>query len=159
AGILVNSITGEPVRRATVAVLAESNSRTIASVGSDSEGRFSLERLPAASYQLTASKRGFRTGFFDEHDEFSSAIVTGADQDTTHLVFRLTPNAVLRGVVSGDGGDPVDGARVLLFQRPQHHDPGERTTQVDATVTDDTGAYEFSNLASGEYLLAVDGVA
>jgi len=155
AGILVNSITGEPVRRATVAVLAESNSRTIASVGSDSEGRFSLERLPAASYQLTASKRGFRTGFFDEHDEFSSAIVTGADQDTTHLVFRLTPNAVLRGVVSGDGGDPVDGARVLLFQRPQHHDPGERTTQVDATVTDDTGAYEFSNLASGEYLLAV----
>ena len=155
AGILVNSITGEPVRRATVAVLAESNSRTIASVGSDSEGRFSLERLPAASYQLTASKRGFRTGFFDEHDEFSSAIVTGADQDTTHLVFRLTPNAVLRGVVSGDGGDPVDGARVLLFQRPQHHDPGERTTQVDATVTDDTGAYEFSNLAAGEYLLAV----
>jgi len=143
------------VRRATVAVLAESNSRTIASVGSDSEGRFSLERLPAASYQLTASKRGFRTGFFDEHDEFSSAIVTGADQDTTHLVFRLTPNAVLRGVVSGDGGDPVDGARVLLFQRPQHHDPGERTTQVDATVTDDTGAYEFSNLAAGEYLLAV----
>ena len=155
AGILVNSITGEPVRRATVAVLAESNSRTIASVGSDNEGRFSLERLPAASYQLTASKRGFRTGFFDEHDEFSSAIVTGADQDTTHLVFRLTPNAVLRGVVSGDGGDPVDGARVLLFQRPQHHDPGERTTQVDATVTDDTGAYEFSNLAAGEYLLAV----
>ena len=155
AGILVNSITGEPVRRATVAVLAESNSRTIASVGSDSEGRFSLERLPAASYQLTASKRGFRTGFFDEHDEFSSAIVTGADQDTTHLVFRLTPNAVLRGVVSGDGGDPVDGARVLLFQRPQHHDPGERTTQVDATVTDDAGAYEFSNLAAGEYLLAV----
>ena len=155
AGVLVNSITGEPVRRATVAVLAESNSRTIASVGSDSEGRFSLERLPAASYQLTASKRGFRTGFFDEHDEFSSAIVTGADQDTTHLVFRLTPNAVLRGVVSGDGGDPVDGARVLLFQRPQHHDPGERTTQVDATVTDDTGAYEFSNLAAGEYLLAV----
>ncbi len=155
AGLLVNSITGEPVRRATVSVLAESNSRTIASVVSDSEGRFSLDRLPAASYQLTAAKRGFRTGFFDEHDEFSSAIVTGADQDTTHLMFRLMPNAVLRGVISGDGGDPVDGARVLLFQRPQHHDPGERTTQVDATVTDDTGAYEFSNLAAGEYLLAV----
>ena len=121
---MVNSITGEPVRRATVAVLAESNSRTIASVVSDSEGRFSLDRLPAASYQLTAAKRGFRTGFFDEHDEFSSAIVTGADQDTTHLMFRLMPNAVLRGVVSGDGGDPVEGARVLLFQRPQHRGPG-----------------------------------
>jgi sarcosine oxidase gamma subunit/5-hydroxyisourate hydrolase-like protein (transthyretin family) len=155
AGILINAVTGEPVRRATVSVLAEEDSHAVESTVSDNDGRFSLERLPTAKYQLTASKRGFRTAFYDEHDEFSSAIVTGADQDTSHLTFRLTPSSVLRGVVSTDGGDPVEGARVLLFQRPQHRGPGERTLQADATVTDDTGAYEFSNLAAGEYLLAV----
>jgi hypothetical protein len=155
AGVVVNAITGEPVRRATVAVLAIEGSHTVESVVSDSEGRFSLGNLPAAKYQLTASKRGFRTGFYDEHDEFSSAIVTGPDQDTSNLRFCLTPDTVLLGVVSSEDGDPVEGARVLLFERPKRKEPGERITQADATVTDDTGAYEFDNLAAGEYLLAV----
>jgi len=152
---VVNAISGEPVRRATVAVLATEDSHTIASVTSDNEGRFSLERLPAAKYQLTASKRGFRTGFYDEHDEFSSAIVTGADQDTSHLRFGLTPAAVLRGVVSGDGGDPVEGARVMLFQRPKRRGFGDRMAQAGMTLTDDSGAFEFSDLQAGEYQLAV----
>ena len=152
---VLHALTGEPVRRATVEVLAVENSRTVESVSSDAEGHFSLDRLPAAKYQLTASKRGFRTAFYDEHDEFSTAIVTGADQDTSHLIFRLIPGAILRGVISGSGGDPVEGARVMLFKRPLHPRQGERTAQADAAITDDAGAYEFSNLTAGEYLLAV----
>ncbi len=155
AGTVVNGATGEPVQRATVALLAEGDSHTVASVASDGEGRFAFEHLPAGKYQLTASKRGLRTAFYDEHDEFSTAIVTGPDEDTEHLTFRLTPGAVLRGVVSADGGDPVEGARVMLFERPKHHQPGDRITQLDVVNTDDTGAYEFANLAAGEYLLAV----
>jgi Carboxypeptidase regulatory-like domain len=155
AGKLVNAVTGEPVRQATVAVLAVEDSRTIGSAISDGEGHFALEGLPAAKYQLTASKRGFRTGFYDEHDEFSSAVVTGADQDTGRLTFRLTPGASVRGMISSDDGDPVEGARVLLFQRPKHPGPGQRTAQADAAITDDTGAYEFADLAAGEYLIAV----
>jgi hypothetical protein len=89
----------------------------VESVQSDAEGHFVLDGLEAGKYPLTASKRGFRTSFYDEHDEYNSAIVTGAGQDTTNLVFRLTPNAVLYGVVTGDGGDPVEGASVLLFER------------------------------------------
>lgn len=155
AGVVVNAVTGEPVRRATVAVLDEEDSHTVASVQSDSEGKFELVGLPAAKYQLTAAKRGFRTAFFDEHDEYNSAIVAGPGQDTGNLTFRLMPGAVLRGVVTADGGDPVDGARVMLFEQPQHHLQGAHITQADTALTDDTGAYEFSNLATGEYLLAV----
>ena len=155
AGSLLNANTGEPLRRATVEALNPDNGKAIASNITDSEGRFSLEHLRAAKYQISASKRGFRTAFYDEHDEFSSAIVTGPDQDTTHLQFRLTPNASLRGVVTDDGGDPVANGRVMLFKRPMHPGLGERIAQADATMTDDTGAYEFSNLAAGDYLLAV----
>jgi 5-hydroxyisourate hydrolase-like protein (transthyretin family) len=155
SGTVVNAITGEAVPRVSVAVLDEEESRTVESVLTDSEGRFSLAGLPAAKYQLTASRRGFRTAYYDEHDEFSTAIVTGPDQDTSALTFRLTPGAVLRGVVTGDGGDPVEGARVMLFKRPTRHAPGERIAQVDATDSDDTGAYEFGNLPAGDYYLAV----
>lgn len=158
AGRIVNATTGEPVRRATVAALSEEDRQMVASGQSDGDGRFSLENLPAGKYPLTASKRGFRTAFYDEHDDFNSAIVTGPDQDTTQLVFRLVPGAVIHGVVSGDGGDPAENASVLLFKRQPNtldgSDPGE-IREIDGTTTDDTGAYEFSNLAGGEYFVAV----
>jgi hypothetical protein len=138
-----------------VAVLSEEDSHTIAAVESDNEGRFSLDRLAAAKYQLTASKRGFRTAFYDEHDLFNSAIVTGPGQETANFVFKLVPGAILHGTITTDGGDPVENARVMLFARAHEGKPGTRIVQSDSTSTDDTGAYEFSNLAAGEYLLAV----
>lgn len=159
AGTVVNALTGDPVRRATVAVLSEADSHTVQSVETDSEGRFSLERLPAAKYQLTASKRGFLTAFYLEHEEYSTAIVTGEGQDTGNLTFRLMPGAALYGTIAGDGGDRLEGAKVLLFQRPRGPastpGKGDHITQVDSATTDDTGAYEFDGLAAGEYLLAV----
>ncbi len=155
AGQVVNSTTGEPVRRATVAALAEADSHIVASVQTDGDGRFALDSLPAGKYPLTACKRGYRTSFFDEHDEYNSAIVTGEGQDTGNLVFKLTPNAVLHGVVTGDGGDAVEGASVLLFERTGAHGADERMNEVDATTTDDGGGYEFGGLAAGEYVLAV----
>lgn len=154
-GVVVNAITGEPVPRAAVAVLDEADSHTIQSVLSDSEGRFALVHLPQGKFQLTASKRGFRTGFYDEHEEFNTAIVTGPDQETSNLNFRLIPDAVLYGVVSTDEGEAVEGTRVMLFKRPMHTGPGERIAQVDAAVSDDAGAYEFGGLEPGEYFLAV----
>jgi len=155
AGTVVNAATGEPVHHAAVAALSEEDSHTVAAVESDSEGHFSLERLPAAKYQLTASKRGFRTAFYDEHDEYNTAIVTGPGQETDRLTFRLVPGSVVRGVVITDGGDPVEGARVMLFLKSRDGKPGGRINQSDTAATDDTGAYEFTGLSAGEYLLAV----
>ncbi|MGA2537607.1 MAG: carboxypeptidase regulatory-like domain-containing protein [Terracidiphilus sp.] len=155
AGTVVNAATGEPVHRASVAVLSEEDSHTVAAVESDGEGHFSIDRLPAAKYQLTASKRGFRTAFYDEHDEFNSAIVTGPGQDTDELTFQLVPGGTIHGVVLTDGGDPVESARVMLFVRSRDGKPGMRVNQAETTTTDDTGAYEFSDLAAGDYLLAV----
>lgn len=155
AGTVIDSSSGDPVQRAVVSLLAASDSRPVASTVTDSEGRFAFDGMAAAKYPLTASKRGYRTTFYREHDGYSTAIVAGAGQDTAHLIFFLAPGSELHGVVSGDGGDPVEGARVLLFRKPRFATQEDHTLQVDATVTDDTGAYEFSNLADGDYFVAV----
>ncbi len=155
AGRIVNSSTGEPIPRAAIAALAERDNHTLSSVLSDADGRFSMEHLPAGKYPLTASKRGFRTAFYDEHEDFNTAIVTGEGQDTEHLQFQLAPAAILRGVITADGGDPVAGANVMLFKSPDASHPGERVMQVDGAISDDTGAYEFSNLPAGQYFVAV----
>jgi hypothetical protein len=154
AGVLVNAATGEPVRRGVVQAL-DNTGHAVGSSTTDADGRFTLDHLTAAKYQLTASKRGFRTASYDEHDEFATSIVTGPDQDTTHLQYKLTPNAVLRGVVTSDDGEPVPNANVMLFKRLKHQRAGERIERVNGAVTDDTGAYEMGDLGSGEYLLAV----
>jgi hypothetical protein len=151
----VNAATDEPVRHATVAALNEEDSHTVASVESGEDGRFSLDGLAAAKYQLTASKRGFREAGYDEHEGFFTAIVTGPGQETEDLRFRIMPGSTLRGVVTTEGGDPVESATVMLFLKPHAHRVNDRITQADSTTTDDTGAYEFNGLAEGDYLLAV----
>ncbi len=155
AGTVTNAVTGAPVPGATVAVLAVEDSHRIAATQTGNDGHFAIGGLAAAKYQLTASKRGYSTSAYDEHGDSSSAVVTGPDQDTSNLLFKLTPGAVLRGVVTGDGGDPVEGAQVMLFQKPRDHEPGAKIVQMDTSISDDTGAYEFDNLGNGEYLLAV----
>jgi hypothetical protein len=164
AGKLVNGVTDEPIVRGTVSLLAESDSHTIATTLTDSEGRFSIEGLDADKYQLTAAKRGYRTTFFDEHEEYSSAIVTGSKTgseayiNVEQLSFRMTPGAMIHGVVLADTGDPVEDATVRLYQRNRDHGVGPRITAPTSEKTDDTGSYEFGNLAPGDYMLAVTAV-
>jgi len=155
AGTVVNALTGEPVRGAAVAALTVEDSRAVASTETSDDGRFAMDGLAPGKYQLAASKRGYCTGLYDQHDYYNTAIVTGEGQQTDKLVFRLTPGAVLSGVVTEDGGDAAEGASVMLFQKPYRHEPGEKIEEVDTTETDDTGAYEFAGLRPGEYLLAV----
>ena len=155
AGTVVNANTGEPVRGAAVALLTVEDSHVVASTESGDDGKFAMDGLTAAKYQLTASKRGYSTGFYNQHFEYNSAIVTGPAQDTGSLVFRLSPAGVIFGVVTGDGGDPVEGAIVMLFEKPHRHVPDEKIEQLQTVQTDDTGAYEFAGLEPGDYLIAV----
>jgi 5-hydroxyisourate hydrolase-like protein (transthyretin family) len=155
AGTVVDAGTGKPVQQATVAILSKASDRTIATTTTDSDGRFAFDHLAESKYPLTASKRGYRTAFYDEHDDYNSAIVTGPEQDTEHLIFMLWPGAEVHGIVTADGGDPVETARVMLFKRTNRHRPNEQMTLAGSTLTDDTGAYEFGNQAPGEYVIAV----
>jgi hypothetical protein len=156
AGTVVNASTGEPVPRVTVAALSASDHQPVALVVTGDDGRFAVEGLAAAKYELSASRRGFLTALYDEHEgNYNTAIVTGEGQQTEDLLFRLTPVASLYGVVTGDGGDPVENAKVMLFLKPRSHNPSARITQKAETTTDDIGAYDFGNLPPGEYFLAV----
>jgi hypothetical protein len=154
-GTVVNAATGEPVSRATVAALSASDHQAVASVESGNDGQFALENLAAAKYDLVAFRRGFLLSLYDQHELFNTAIVTGEGQQTDGLILRMTPVASLHGVVTSDGGDPVENAKVLLFLKPHSHNPGVRISQKAETTTDDTGAYDFGDLAPGEYFLAV----
>ncbi len=161
AGKLVNAATGDPISRGTVSLLAEGDSHPLATALTDDEGRFSIDGLAADKYQLTAAKRGYLSGYYDEHEEYSSAVVTGSKTGSEvyvkveQLTFKLVPGGVIYGVVTDDGGDPVEGASVRLYQKSHDHGVGTRILAPAGQKTDDTGAFEFGGLAPGEYMLAV----
>ena len=46
------------------------------------DGKFAFNAIPAGKYSLAGTKRGYITAAYDQHDQFSTAIVTGADLDT-----------------------------------------------------------------------------
>lgn len=155
AGTVTNSVTGERVHHATVSLVDENSRQTLVQVETDDEGRFSLDHLPPAKFGLMASHRGYLAAFFDEHDNYSSAIVTGPGQDTEHLPFLLAPGAMVHGVVTDDAGEPVENAQVLLSLKSRNGGQGEHLVRPTATTTDDTGAFELWDLPPGTYFLAV----
>jgi len=155
AGTVTDFVTGEPVLRATVSLVDEEDRETIASAETTDGGRFTLPPMPAAKYGLRVARRGYLTSYYNEHDEFSSAIVTGEGQDTEHIPFLLKPAAVVRGTVTDDAGEPVEHAQVILMRKSRGGGLGEHLTRSISGVTDDTGGFEFWNLVPGTYLLAV----
>jgi hypothetical protein len=156
SGTVVNAATGEPLNRAGVSIVLSSDFSPVQSIQTGADGRFAFDHLPAGKYALTGSRRGFITAAYDEHEQYSTAIVTGEGLISENLVLRLEPGAVISGIVAEDSGDPVENARVTLYR--QAHDSGvEKVRQAGSTTTDDIGAYEFTELAPGDYFISVSG--
>jgi len=155
AGTILNSSTGDPVSHATVALLAMDNKRTIASTASGDDGSFSFDGLTAGKYSLRASRRGYLPAFYNEHEQYSSAIVTGDDQQTENIPFRLTPEASIEVNVIDEAGDPVDKARILCFRREHNYGVGERIVAIANSITDDAGSRHIYGMKPGEYFVAV----
>jgi protocatechuate 3,4-dioxygenase beta subunit len=155
AGTLTDSATGEPIFGATLTLAIERPRSLIQTTISDAHGRFAFVPIPAGKYAVTASRRGYLAAAFDQHEQYSSAIVTGDGQDTTHIPFHLDPEAKMHGLITDDAGDPVAGASVVLLRRTKTGGFAEHLIHTNPTYTDDTGEFELWNLFPGDYYVAV----
>jgi len=153
AGTVVNAKGGNPLARCRVTVTDEKNRDSVKSVISGDDGRFEFH-VPAGKYTLGGAKRGFIGGSYNQHDQFSTAIVTGvADLDTENLVLRLGANAVLTGHVLDEFGEPVRDAQISVY-REEHQSGVSRTSLYRGTSTDDQGRWEVTPLDEGTYFVS-----
>ncbi|HEY1272861.1 MAG TPA: carboxypeptidase-like regulatory domain-containing protein [Terriglobales bacterium] len=152
-GIVVNSITGEPLADARVSIVEVRNPRNMQSLITSEGGRFDFSHVPPGKFSLQAARRGFITGTYDQHEQFSSAIVTGAGIETGDLVLRIAPAAVLTGKVTEENGEPVRQAAVTLFRQDQNLGVS-RIERLAIAITDDLGEYEFASLRPGTYFVS-----
>ena len=152
AGTVVNAKNGNPLSRCRVTIGAVTNRQSVLSVITNDDGRFEFH-VPAGKYSMGAAKRGFITSSYNQHEQFSTAIVTGADLDTESLVLRLAPNAVLTGKVLDEFGEPVRNAEIIVYHE-SHFQGVSRIVRYRAASTDDQGRYEVTPLNEGTYFVS-----
>lgn len=153
AGIVVSKIDGHPLPQARVA-LADANDRhKMQVVITSDDGRFAFASVPAGKFSLTGRKRGFIPAAYDQHEQFSTAIVTGVGLNTENLVLKLAPNGIIFGKILDEAGEPVRRATVTLYY--DDHSAGvDQIRQARNATTDDLGAYEIASLQPGTYYLS-----
>jgi Carboxypeptidase regulatory-like domain len=153
AGTVVNAKSGSPLARARVTIGDAKQRQSVQFVITGDDGRFEFH-VPSGKYSLDGAKRGYITASYNQHDQFSTAIVTAADLDTESLVLRLQPNAVLSGRVLDEYQEPVRNAHVMLYHE-SHFQGVSRVDQSRGAMTNDEGRYEITPLAPGTYFVAV----
>jgi len=153
AGVVVSLTGGNPLAHARVTIIDDKNPERRQSMVTGEDGRFDF-KVGTGKYALQGTKRGYIASAYEQHEQFSTAIVTGADLDTEHLLFRLAPSAVLSGKILDELGDPVRHATVSLYREDRRVGVG-RILKTSADSTDDQGAYEFSSLDAGTYFISV----
>lgn len=153
AGTVVSKVDSHPLANAEVAIAdTKARPQPISVVTSD-DGKFEFTGIPAGKYSLSGAKRGFIPAGYDQHDQFSTAIVTGAGLDTEHLVLKLDSDSVISGKVLDEAGEPVRDATIALY-RDNHFEGANRIQNSRGAQTNDLGEFEIPNLTPGTYFLS-----
>jgi hypothetical protein len=154
AGVLVSKTTGAPLARARVTLVETENPHNAQSMVSAEDGRFEFNRLRAGKYSLRGSRHGFVPTAYEQHEQFSTAIVTGPTLKTEDLILRLVPAAMISGRILDESGEPVHHATVRLYR--ENRDLGFRriTPSASPDSSDDRGYYDFWPLLPGTYYVA-----
>src|SRR5579864_1083551 len=154
AGTVVSKLDGHPLSRARITARDAKDPQKFASVVTGEDGKFEFTAVPAGKYDLSGAKRGFIAAAYDQHEQFSTAIVTGAGLDTEDLVLRLAPTAIISGKILDESGDPVRRATVTVYYN-DHSGGVDQIRQYRGSQTDDQGSYEIPGLMPGTYFLSV----
>lgn len=153
AGTVVSTAGGNALARARVTIRDTKNPKDVLFLLTGDDGHFEFH-VKAGKYGLQGAKRGFITADYDQHEQFSTAIVTGAGFDTENILLKLAPSAVLGGRILDESGDPIRHANVALW-REDHSTGVSRIVRFRNDVADDQGVYEFMQLDGGTYFLSV----
>jgi Carboxypeptidase regulatory-like domain len=150
AGTVVQHGTNQPLEHARVTLRAtEPPNGRAASVLTEKDGRFKITDVPPGKYRLSAQWHG-NSQLLQEDEQYSTAIVTGPSLDTEHIVFPFHTPGTIAVKVTGDEGEAVRGANVVLFRKGVF---GGRVRfgMRAQNATNSSGEYRFTNLPPDTY--------
>src|SRR5262249_7575694 len=79
AGTVVDAVTGETLTEARVTLIKTGARGERIDVVTGEGGRFEFTGVPAGKYSLRGARSGYIAATYEQHEQFSTAIVTGAE--------------------------------------------------------------------------------
>jgi phage gp45-like len=146
SGTVVNSLTGEPVRRALVQV-SDGNS---AAAVTDNTGHFQLSGLKEGQAFVSVMKPGF-----DDADTPQTNVVQ-VGKDAPAVILKIAPAAVISGRVTTSDEQPLEGFQIRLIAKQNVEGRASWVNLPNQGRTDDEGEYRISGLSAGTYYIVVD---
>jgi hypothetical protein len=123
----------------------------------DSNGRFTIEGIPAGEYPLNAQREGYFGTSARPPAPFARRSVTVGPQQTTEVSLALIPGAAVSGRILDPRGAPAVGSQVEVFRRTYTN--GAATLQLVAQKsTDDRGEYRHFQLPPDDYFVAAGAI-
>ena len=141
-GLVTNSITGDPLRKAVVMLQSAGNMQVMTDVA----GRFHFDNVQPGSYVINAS----RDGFMNARERHAKTVKVGEEENVKDVTIALLPLARVSGHVLDEDGDPI----MLASVQALHYgfNQGRKTLMPGAFATsNDLGEFEFSGLEPGRY--------
>src|SRR5579862_3109359 len=102
SGIVVDALTGAPIRRALVALMGVQSQAVL----TDEGGKFRFENLAQGQIAIIAHKPGYT----DPSAGSPTTVTIGGD--ASPLVLKLNPESAIAVKVTGEDGEGVEGLRV-----------------------------------------------
>src|ERR1039458_797282 len=158
AGKVLNSVTGEPVRKAQVALMnmsaapkGKQESPGGGSALTDAAGGFEFTALASGNYALVASREGFDSS--NVHGEPKLLRVTLASGERKRdIVIRLAPPGVITGRILDEDGDPIRRIQVQTMVY-RYTAAGRQLSPRGSATSNDLGEYRIYDVPPGHYYL------
>lgn len=145
-GIVQDEVTRNPIKKATVVL----NGRANLTVVTGSDGHFAFRQLPAGTYFLQANAENYPTGRFTIDFGRQASVSLPAEEQTTDVKLTLRPGAAVRGRVVDEEGVALPQCSVAVSDVGSN-EPGGASYVLNASQTDDKGAYRIENIPAGKY--------
>lgn len=143
SGTVVDSVTRQPVKQATINLSPLNNGPNAPSPGvsTDATGAFSIQGLAEGRWYLSATQPNY------PQTAPRPQIVDVKAGDTATVTLELTPGAVVTGHVVDEDGDPLMGCFVTARAAGNDQQRGGSSASCD-------GEYRIHNLPAGKYIFS-----
>jgi hypothetical protein len=146
AGQVMNQLTGAPIPRTLVQIAGRSQL-------TGGEGEFLFPAVPEGRTQISVSKPGYFAA--GSRTRFSQPIPLSVGSESDKLVFKMVPEAVVIGQVTGNDHEALEGAQILVMQYTNGRGPNRLTPLGVNARSDEDGNFRIAGLSSGRYFIAV----
>jgi hypothetical protein len=152
-GVVTNSVTGEPVKKAAVTLQGMPSAQTIVGTNqaanstaiTDALGRFHFDNVAPGGYFMLPERNGFMLAIGEPQQ-----VTVAEEQRVQGIALKLVPLATVSGHVLDEDGEPLRRTPVAVL----HYSYGlgrKRLIQAGWAQSNDLGEFEVLNLPPGRY--------